>query len=82
MPSHCPALKRGALRLGLNRLFPGLPWEALKEGNVSPLVLSAPQCPRKCHLPKQPGKKGVRFAVGFWVLGSLWFEARSSARDL
>ena len=36
----------------------------------------------KCHLPKQPGKKGVRLAVGFWVQGFLWFEARSSARDL
>ena len=42
-----PALKKGLLRLGLNRLLPGLPWEALKEGNISPLVLGAPQCPRK-----------------------------------
>ena len=42
-----PALKRGTLRLGLNRLLPGLPWEALKEGNISPLALGAPQCPRK-----------------------------------
>ena len=49
---------------------------------LSPLVLGARSAPGKCHLPKQPGKKNVRLAVGFWVLGSLCFEARSSARDL
>ena len=40
-----PSLKRGTLRLGLNRLFPGLPWEALKEGNIL-----AP-CPRCTAVP-------------------------------
>ena len=59
-----PALKRGTLRLGLNRLLPGLPWEALKEGNISPLVLGAPPTFRKnvCALLS---------AFGFWVLCGL-----------
>ena len=31
----------------------------------------------KCYLPKQPGKKGVRLAVGvwFWIIGGSRLEA-------
>ena len=47
-----PALKRGLCALASIAFFLGLHW---------PLVLGAPQCPRK--VPKQPGKKGEPGAV-------------------